>query len=334
MEKIKLGVCMKDEEYQTRFVKCILNHYKEVYEVHVLKDGVSEETFDAIIVDTDVKDNRIPKDVAVVLVLEENGHYRQIEESSPFCYTEKYQEVYKIMAKLEKEASKRMSKKKIGRRNIDGQVMGVCSLDKANFQVPFMALLAETLGEKYRVLVMDLQPYSGFDSEISINEMGLGIEYMISLATTENYTQNRLIASIGHEQKWDYIYPAKNGLCLAELDTTTYQKLIEILQKEMGYDRIIVNFGTLFLANHLMIETCQTCYILSDKKEERSWREKSFIDELSRKGESLFLEKILWIKTPKEHPRENSWRSWMKTWLWSEFGDEVRELNWMASVDE
>ena len=64
---------MKDEEYQTRFVKCILNHYKEVYEVHVLKDGVSEETFDAIIVDTDVKDNRIPKDVAVVLVLEENG---------------------------------------------------------------------------------------------------------------------------------------------------------------------------------------------------------------------------------------------------------------------
>ena len=332
MEKMKLGVCIEDEEYQTRFVRCILKHYKASYEVHILEDKCSEEVFDVIIMDEDSQDARITKETSIVFVLEENSHYEHKEESEPFFYVEKYQEVYKIMEELEKKAAKALIKKKSGIR--DAQVVGICSLDKAGSQMPFTALLAETLGEKQRVLVIDLQPYSGFDTDISSDENSLGIEDMISLSTTGNYTRSRLMASIGHEQKWDYVYPARNMMCLLELDGSIYQNLIEILQKEMEYDWIIVNFGTLFLGNYMLLESCQACYFLSDRKEERSWRERSFVEALHGKKQENFLEKIIWIQVPKEQIRELSWRAWMKNWLWSELGDEVRERNWVARIDE
>ena len=196
-----------------------------------------------------------------------------------------------------------------------------------------MTLLAETIGERSRVLVIDIQPYSGFATELCVEEGCLGMEDMIALATTESYTINRLRVSIGHEQKWDYIYPAKNSLCLAELTISSYQKLIEILQKEMGYDCLIVNFGTLFLGNISMMELCQTCYFLTDRKEERSWRERCFIESLRSKEEHSFLDKIIWMQMPKVQIREYSWRIWMKNWLWGELGDEVRNMNWVDSID-
>ena len=35
MNKTKLAICMKDLEYQKRFVNCFMNHYKHQYELHV-----------------------------------------------------------------------------------------------------------------------------------------------------------------------------------------------------------------------------------------------------------------------------------------------------------
>mgnify|MGYP002734847886 CR=1 FL=1 len=35
MNKTKIAICMKDLEYQMRFVNCIMNHYNHQYELHV-----------------------------------------------------------------------------------------------------------------------------------------------------------------------------------------------------------------------------------------------------------------------------------------------------------
>ena len=131
---------------------------------------------------------------------------------------------------------------------------------------------------------MDLQPYSGFETELEIEGEYLGMEDIISVAITECYTTNRLLASIGHEQKWDYVYPVKKASCLTEITESVYRKLMELFKTEMRYNWIIVNFGTAFLEADSIMEECHSCYILTERREDRSWRENSFLREIKRKG--------------------------------------------------
>jgi len=43
MNKTKLAICMKDLEYQERFVNCFMNHYNHQYELHVFTSQDSLE---------------------------------------------------------------------------------------------------------------------------------------------------------------------------------------------------------------------------------------------------------------------------------------------------
>ena len=38
MEKSKIAICIGDKKYQDRFVKCIMNHYANRYELHIFTD--------------------------------------------------------------------------------------------------------------------------------------------------------------------------------------------------------------------------------------------------------------------------------------------------------
>lgn len=328
MGRTKLGVCMEDEEYRKRFVKCVMTHYRESYEIHVIEkdDDAGDETMDIILVDQ----SKAKEGVGVqVLILSEQGATETEVPAMNGHYTEKYQEVYKIIEKVELLSSKEGYP--LGK--IMGQakphIIGVFSLSREALQIPFTILLAEIIGERDRVLVVDLQPYSGFGTEMEIEESCLGMEDVMAIATTEVYTTGRIAASIGSEQKWDFIYPPKNMLCLMEGDKNLYLRMLEILQKERGYEQFIVNFGGLFSGIMEAMELCDQFYFLVEKKEELGWREKSFIEELKRRGKEVFLEKIYWVDIPSSFVRERSWKELTKGWLWSEFGDQFREIYWM-----
>ncbi len=333
VEKTKLAICIADEQYQTRFVKCILKHYKESYEVHVINQEYDKETCDVMILDETSLESKSIIGEPFVLVLKERAGYEHGKENESYCYTEMYQEVYKIMEELEKAFSKEIGSLNVRRMTSDVQIIGVSSFDNCSLQVPFIALLAETLGEKQRVLVIDFQPYSGFETELEIEDDYLGMEDILSVAVTECYTRNRLMASIGHEQKWDYIYPVKNVSCLTEITESIYKKLMELLKTEMCYNWIIVNFGTSFLEADFIMKECHSIYLLTERREERSWREESFLREIRRNGRDVNLDKFTWIEMPKEPMRENSWQALVKKWLWSEMGDFVRNISWMAGAN-
>lgn len=334
MEKTKLAICMEDEEYRTRFVQCVMNHYKDSFEIHVVNHiqdftaGQNKEV--GVIITGDGKEiNQGDFEGTAFLVLQEEVLQEEALSENVY-YTEKYQEVYKIIENVEKIAKgKNYSvKKRIERREM--QQVGIFSLGKEVMQIPFAALLAEILGESSRVLVMDIQPFSGLAMEVE-TEDSLGMEDMMSIATTENYTVNRLAASIGHEQKWDFIYPVKNFTCLTEVGAELYHKILDILQKEQSYDYVIINFGAVFPGMVEFMESCHQMYLLTDKKEERNWREKSFLAEMSAHGRVDFLKRICWLEIPMEFVREKSWQQLTKNWLWSELGDKLRELYWMEN---
>ena len=335
MEKTKLAICIEDEEYKQRFVRCVMKHYKELFEIYVLNQLCELETkkgeeFGAIIIEDDENKLDFSKKYVFFVLQEDRKEFLSANENI-YC-TDKYQEVYKIIEELQKVLCKRddVLHRCIERNQVHR--IGVFSLSKEMMQLPFSGLLAEVLGENHRVLVVDLQPFSGFVTEIE-TEGALGMEDLISIALTDNYTVSRLAASIGHEQKWEYIYPAKNTSCISEVGIEVYQKMFEILEKEQAYAYEIINFGSMFSGVIELMESCQELYVLTEKKEERNYREEHFLAEMNRRGKSVLLQKIIWMEMPKSSVKTGSWKQLLKQWLWSSLGDVLRERYWVDYSD-
>ena len=195
-------------------------------------------------------------------------------------------------------------------------------------QIPYAALLAEILGDESRVLLIDIQPFSGFSMEIETENV-LGMEDLMSVATTQNYTQSRLAGSIGQEQKWDFIYPVKRVSCLAEVDGELYQKMFDLIQTQKQYEKVIINFGAVCSGMLELMENCQKIYMLTDREADKNWREQDFIEQMQKQGKENLLQKISWVEIPVGVVREKSWRQLVKNWLWGGIGDFVREQFWM-----
>ena len=336
MEKTRLAVCIKDEEYKLRFVNCIMKHYKEFFEVHVVNHVcvLTEEnykSFGIIITDEyeDIGAEFVEENVC--FVLQEETKKTELTNQNLY-YIEKYQEVYKIMEEVQKFVTGNIYVSSRYNRTIYTKKIGVYSLTKEYMQIPFAALLAEVLGENQKVLLLDLQAFSGLSMEVDTEDT-LGIEDMIAIASMENYTINRLSASIGHEQTWDYIYPAKNCSCLTEIGNEIYQKILMILEKEKTYDYIIINFGTMFAGMVELMENCYELYMLTERKEEKNYREQDFIKEMRGRGKDSILQKIIWIEVSAGMKNEFSWKQVSKNWLWGTMGDCVRERYWVNGKD-
>lgn len=330
MGKTKLGICMLDMEYMNRFIKCVMKHYRDSYEIHVLKQEASVEDENLEEMDIIIRDSCLEAGGREpCLILQEEPIEVDEELSETIHYTDKYQEVYKIMEFVDLLAQKERIQTKIVAGIGRPQLIGVFSLSKEAMQIPFLVLLAEILGEKHKVLVVDLQPYSGFSTGLEVEADTLGMEDVMAMAMAETYTPSRLASSIGCEQKWDYIYPAKNVLCLAEGDMVLYQKIIQLLQKERGYEVVILNFGSLFTGVLEMMAVCDSFYMLIEENKNHGWRERVFIKELEHQEKSDFLEKIQWVGIPTTLLREENWRDTMMNWLWDEMGDQLRKSYWM-----
>lgn len=336
MGKTKLAICIEDEEYEARFVKCVMNHYKDSYEIHVfhsINEAMQEQKFHVIIAGDGNDFEELKVKNSILFVLQENGVETAPSEKENIFFVEKYQAVYKIMEELEKQVTQKDSESLGQTGSGKMQMTGVFSVAKESMQIPFTTLLAEILGEKERVLVIDIQPYSGFATDLDWDEETLGMEDLMAVAITGNFTSHRLAASIGHEQKWDFIYPVKNTQCLAETQGEIYLKMIQILQKERGYEKIIINFGGVFPGMLEFMEQCQQIYFLTERKEETSWREAHFFYDIKNQGKAHILQKFCQMEVPVSLVKERSWRQLAKNWLWSALGDRLREINWMENED-
>lgn len=340
MDKVKLMICIQDEEYESRFVKCVMNHYKESYEIHVfdrmaeLVEKVQEMKCVIITGDGDWLNHfSVKSQGSVLFVLQENVKEDVEFLDNEIIFIEKYQEVYKVMEQVEKMVMKKLLPKVFSVSQKETQWIGVFSLEHEVLQIPFTALLAEILGEKKHVLVIDIQPYSGFVTEIGTGTDVLGMEDLLTITATGIYTDNRLLASLGHEQKWDYIYPVKNIQYLTDADAEQYKKMIHILQKERGYEQIIINFGAGFSGVTEFMKSCDQFYFLTDKKEENNWREQEFFTKMKISNGDEFFERIIWMEMPGTSIRGKTWRILVKEWLWNDLGDQLREIYWVERID-
>ena len=327
MKKPKLAICMKDLEYQARFVNCFMNHYKNRYELHVfthldqLKEANPMEYAVVITGEYTIEDMMdFVERGEVILNLTEDFVEKEDALVENFVCTEKYQEVYKIAERIERLAADNIH----AQDTVFGkpyEKIGIYSLTKEAYQTPFAALLGKLYGEQQKVLVLDLQNYSGLGEQEAFS---MGLEDLLSAVTTGNYSKSRILECIRHEADWDYVCPVQNNQCLAEGSKELYDALIELLVQEFGYQKMIINFGSAFLGQLDMMEECKRLYLLCGKEPDGCWREEVFSRELSHFERETLLQKLQKIEIPQISSREMTWRALAEKWNWGHMGAYLR----------
>ena len=212
---------MKDLEYQNRFVGCFMNHYNHLYELHVFTSASQMESSNereyAVIITGEYNTDELAIFVergAIILNLEEDfAGEKETEEI--VTGIEKYQEVYKIVEQIERLIAERVPGKGNRWQNLKCEMIGVYSLTQEMYQTPFAALLGMLYGEQRKVLILDLQSSSGL-SEMEEGMASMGLEDLLSVVMTGNYSKSRILECIRHEAEWDYVCAVQNMECLAE----------------------------------------------------------------------------------------------------------------------
>ena len=336
MYKKKLGICIQDKEYENRFIRCLINHYKEQYEIHVLSSlfeavEFQDHMFEAVITGDEELENSMSlakKGQKTLVLLEKEA----IEEKEEFLvYAQKYQEVYKIVEELKMLTEEVHEQRKVAEKEY--RIIGISSLGCESLQLPFAAVCASVYGEQQTVLLMDLQPFSGLEGEEEAEEL-FRMEDVMSIASTGIVTPNRILGAICHEQKWDYIRPVRNTECLVEANEDIYQKMIEMIAQEQGYQVIIVNFGATFTGMFELMGRCQTFYCLREIGKHFEERERTFFSELKRRGKDALLQRMNYLELPVVSGKVLDWRSISKQWLWGTVGNQLREYIWVEKQSE
>lgn len=328
MNKVKLAICMQDLEYQARFVNCLMNHYKHQYEVHVFTDveelkATNPQTYSCVIMDEyTIEDmaNFVEEGVKLLCLAEaESGDEKYASEK--IAYTGKYQEVYKITEIIQQLTADNLNRKcrTAKKRTV------IYSFTKEALQIAMTELLAELHGEKEQVLVLDLQPFSSF-GEQEQQEFHMGLEDILAVATTGNFSRGRLLECIGHAGNWDYVYPVRNTECLVEGKAKLYETVLELLENELGYERILINFGGVFSGWMDFLAQCDEIYILTGKEKDRNWREQAFRDELRRREKEGLYQKVKHIEVPVTSATEEKWQEILEKWRYGFLGEGLRQV--------
>lgn len=308
-----------------------MNHYKHQYEVYVftnLDELKSTEPLEYTVIitgeySTEEMANFVERGELLLALTEFKIEEKETLEN--LIYTEKYQEVYKTEEIIQRLVADREVSSKIGPNTSNCQWTGIFSLTREELQIPFSAMLAKIYGEEQKVLVLDLQNYSGLArTDMDIPHMGL--EDLLSIAHIGTYSRGRILDCIEHESNWDFVNPVKNTTCLMEGSLEHYGFILNIMEKELGYERIVINFGAMYQGQLEMMERCHSFYLLTGKEETGKWREDAFFQELENGKQGNLIQNIEKIEIPTVSASEKTWRSIVDKWYWSSFGEKIRQI--------
>lgn len=310
--KIKLAICLDEDIYQERFVKCLMKHYAKEYEFHMFSS--IEELQEAKHMHYDV----------YILSEVDSGKPAWAEEKNLRILwlkeEDKYQEIYRIMELVE-DLLLNQGIHPVAKGREQMKVVGVYSFTSPALQMPYATMLSDILGENRKVMLLDLQQFSGFSCRGE-----LGMEDVMSMAIEQNFIRGRMQDCIGHTQNWDYIFPFRNSSCLLEGKSDTFQGLMEYLQREMGYDTMVINLGEGIISLPGVKEICQQIFLLCPKENGCNWREQTWKEELERKGEQDVLYRIQRMEIPSVSCTDMEWDRLIESWKWGNVGGLLRKV--------
>lgn len=332
MKKVRLGLYFGNREYGNRFTGCLMNHFREQFELHIYTDAKllleAGDSFDAVLFSRyDGPFKTKGKSVPVIYLYDAEEDAELILEGG-VCLVDKYQEVNKIVDEILKQIGKEIKNvKENGCLHKNAQILAVYSLAENEYQLPFAVTVASILSEKERVLLLDLQENSGLSQLMDCeNTDRAGMEELLLMAESGTYSRGRMVSCIGHLEQTDVVYPVTNTECLCEVQNETYQKLFHMLAQEMDYSTLILNMGSRFVGFFELLGGCQEIYLMKSRDGLGQWREKEFAAELARHRGGNWEETLREIRIPQVTSPMVSCERLVEQWKWNEFGDSIRRM--------
>lgn len=331
MQKVKLAVCIGDKEYEGRFLNCLMKHYPNQFELYVLKEpeGMEPQRRYDVILASD-----LPKEG--ILAMEKRGeplvYLFDSRDSSGYPETkeavlvEKYQEVNRIMEKILSCVSEEGDiTAACGTIPAKARRVAVYSLTETGYQLPFALLMGGILGEKEKVLFIDMQEHSGF-SQVREKDQLLGLEDFFIMAAGGNYSRTRMLSGIGRLGSLDYVYPVEQGEFLGEIQGETCRNMLAMIDAELEYDVILVNLGTYFPGFVNFLSDCHSLYLLEGHGGSCPWREASFLKEMEQSGNEEWKERIHRVEIPALSGIGSTYEELADQWKWNEMGELIRRI--------
>jgi len=320
-----------EKEYEKRFCGILMNHFRGKVNMHIFSDveeikKLSSTEPEGYLLD----DKELAQELClftsrkVFCLCDEVGD-ELIDKK--VIELDKYMDVGRIMGEIIAQIGVEIQQiYEHGDIRPKSRVIGIYGVSKCEYQIPFALTLGSILCERERVLVLDLQENSGL-AEFGRPEDALGLEDLLYLTRTNQLDMISLQSAIGSVGSVDYIYPAENTEVFAEADDSIYEKLCQWIQEQAEYSMILVNFGGRFQGFFEMLTGCHQIYMMQGLGGLGRWREYEFIAELTRRGHTDVVDRLIKVEIPIMTGNISTCGSLVNQWRWDEFGEQIRKLS-------
>lgn len=330
MQRIRLGICIGDNEYKTRFINCLMNHYRNQLELHIFSEADQIDNTNDILVladcmewlDRQLEEGNLLGKCLYLLEPEKEGE----REEERVVFVDKYLEVNRIVEEILKHVGTEIREvQKNGYIPVKTRIVAVYALAENEYQLPFAITLGSIFSEKEQVLLLDLQENSGI-TQICKQQAEMGLEELLVMAESGKYSKARMNLCIGRMDHMDFSYPTMKGEYLYEVGASTYRKLLQMITQEQDYSVIILNLGSRFQGFFEVLSQCHEIYMMQKHGGLCKWREYEFFEEAKYRGYEMVCDRITRIELPALTASEISFERIVEQWKWNEFGDYIRRL--------
>lgn len=299
MAKEYFAVCGYDEVYVRKMYEFFLGHYGKDFEVVLFTDREAFGEF--------VKE----KEVSVLLTEEgfmtedNNNVYHKVTLTEDEKRSKQEGNVFKYMAcdKIFKEvmavcaAGDRVGE--INENPEEKMVIGVYSPIKRCFQTTFALTTGQILAKNKKVLYLNFESFSGFDSMMSSTSKTdlMDLVYFSECDSSNfSYRVEAMKEKIG---ELDYISPVKAYVKYAEVSRKQWELLIDNLLSKTEYEVIILDLSEQVNGLLDILKKCKRIYTITDDDKVASAKVAQYQNLLRESAYEEILEKTENIKLPR-----------------------------------
>lgn len=202
------------------------------------------------------------------------------------------------------------------------ELIGVYSPVGCENQMLFSMTLAQILGEREKVLYVNLMENSGFydmTGEETSEDVGDLLYGMLQREYDFSAELHRMRQSMWN---FDYLPPVVNPEHLSEMTKPMYEQLVLDLKNRSGYDVVILDFGRVFSGFGEMVSVLGSFYCLGKEGTLNRYRMEEFSTYLSKAcGNAIAHQKNLFLPEKWSGSEEGNL---MERSLYGGMGDYIR----------
>lgn len=338
MSKLMMAVCDTDEGYRNRFVTYLVEHRSKDIAVHAFStlelflDSIKDMSFDIAVFGRGFEQAKdAVKERGIPLLLLTDVMPESVAE--PFGYPEaemswceqvfRYQPMETILHEIQVlTGSGRMAKTAVEVHGGRMEVIGIYSPIGHEMQMPFAMVLSEFLGERRKVLYVNLMEHSGFLKLFQLaGEYDMG-DVVLKLRSGRLRPET-FLKSVYELEGMYYIPPFDNPENLHDFALEDYLGFLKFLEEQTDFEAVVLDFGAGLEHFGKMLAYCTSIYCLTKGGYFFECQMEHFMEYFTQEtGEAS--KQLHIVSLPFSAKRIRGGGDVRRQLLWSDFGDHVR----------